>query len=191
MRRGSRDPCVRLESPDDFTGRRILGAFLVVVWCPGPRFFIAVYQLVADNNMSWCYPEICWQKELFHIQAAYPEPEICWLWSYCCCCCCCCWLDAGRLGNGTLGDRRSSIQLLFHQSIIFITPISIRRGTTSSIKHILSKNSFIHYGYLYSASSRLLLRSAPDPCTTIFWPWDLLLKNYKKFFAFYDSFTQA
>src|SRR6218665_1261228 len=24
---------------------------------------------------------------------------------------------------------------------------------------------FIHYGYLYSAPSRLLLRSAPDPCT--------------------------
>src|SRR6218665_1466412 len=26
--------------------------------------------------------------------------------------------------------------------------------------------SFIHYGDLYSAPSRLLLRSAPDPCTT-------------------------
>ena len=26
-------------------------------------------------------------------------------------------------------------------------------------------NSFIHYGNLYSASSRLILRSAPDPCT--------------------------
>src|SRR6218665_1086504 len=26
-------------------------------------------------------------------------------------------------------------------------------------------HSFIHYGDLYSASSRLLLRSAPDPCT--------------------------
>src|SRR6218665_2217438 len=25
---------------------------------------------------------------------------------------------------------------------------------------------FIHYGDLYSAPSRLLLRSAPDPCTT-------------------------
>jgi len=25
--------------------------------------------------------------------------------------------------------------------------------------------SFIHYGDLYSASTRLLLRSAPDPCT--------------------------
>src|SRR6218665_1329657 len=28
-----------------------------------------------------------------------------------------------------------------------------------------SVSSFIHYGDLYSASSRLLLRSAPDPCT--------------------------
>src|SRR6218665_3162479 len=27
-------------------------------------------------------------------------------------------------------------------------------------------HSFIHYGDLYSAPSRLLLRSAPDPCTT-------------------------
>jgi len=27
-------------------------------------------------------------------------------------------------------------------------------------------SSFIHYGDLYSAPSRLLLRSAPDPCTT-------------------------
>src|SRR6218665_139700 len=27
------------------------------------------------------------------------------------------------------------------------------------------RNSFIHYGDLYSAPSRLLLRSAPDPCT--------------------------
>src|SRR6218665_1025868 len=26
-------------------------------------------------------------------------------------------------------------------------------------------NSFIHYGYVYSASARLLLRSAPDPYT--------------------------
>ena len=26
-------------------------------------------------------------------------------------------------------------------------------------------HSFIHYEDLYSASSRLLLRSAPDPCT--------------------------
>src|SRR6218665_1756100 len=26
-------------------------------------------------------------------------------------------------------------------------------------------HSFIHYGDLYSAPSRLLLRSAPDPCT--------------------------
>src|SRR6218665_471058 len=26
-------------------------------------------------------------------------------------------------------------------------------------------HSFIHYGDLYSASSRLLLRNAPDPCT--------------------------
>src|SRR6218665_1606183 len=26
-------------------------------------------------------------------------------------------------------------------------------------------HSFIHYGDLYSASSRLILRSAPDPCT--------------------------
>src|SRR6218665_98956 len=26
-------------------------------------------------------------------------------------------------------------------------------------------NSFIHYGDLYSAPSKLLLRSAPDPCT--------------------------
>src|SRR6218665_2449389 len=26
-------------------------------------------------------------------------------------------------------------------------------------------HSFIHYGDLYSTSSRLLLRSAPDPCT--------------------------
>src|SRR6218665_208681 len=29
----------------------------------------------------------------------------------------------------------------------------------------LGQHSFIHYGDLYSASSRLLLRSAPDPCT--------------------------
>src|SRR6218665_3237299 len=27
------------------------------------------------------------------------------------------------------------------------------------------RDSFIHYGDLYSAHSRLLLRSAPDPCT--------------------------
>src|SRR6218665_2763915 len=31
------------------------------------------------------------------------------------------------------------------------------------VNHII--NSFIHYGDLYSAPSRLLLRSAPDPCT--------------------------
>src|SRR6218665_1882380 len=30
---------------------------------------------------------------------------------------------------------------------------------------MLSMHSFIHYGDLYSAPSRLLLRSAPDPCT--------------------------
>src|SRR6218665_1226999 len=28
------------------------------------------------------------------------------------------------------------------------------------------QDSFIHYGDLHSAPSRLLLRSAPDPCTT-------------------------
>jgi len=35
-------------------------------------------------------------------------------------------------------------------------------------------NSLIHYGNLYSASSRLLLRSAPDSCTAKeqqFWGW--------------------
>src|SRR6218665_3036119 len=31
--------------------------------------------------------------------------------------------------------------------------------------HFLDLHSFIHYGDLYSAPSRLLLRSAPDPCT--------------------------
>src|SRR6218665_1910914 len=30
----------------------------------------------------------------------------------------------------------------------------------------LTIHSFIHYGDLYSAPSRLLFRSAPDPCTT-------------------------
>src|SRR6218665_3189027 len=30
---------------------------------------------------------------------------------------------------------------------------------------VFSIHSFIHYGDLYSAPSRLLLRSAPDPCT--------------------------
>ena len=37
-----------------------------------------------------------------------------------------------------------------------------------SLKIIMCDSSshlFIHYGDLYSASSRLLLRSAPDPCT--------------------------
>src|SRR6218665_40994 len=33
------------------------------------------------------------------------------------------------------------------------------------ITHI-NFHSFIHYGDLYSTPSRLLLRSAPDPCTT-------------------------
>src|SRR6218665_104288 len=38
-------------------------------------------------------------------------------------------------------------------------------------EHLSSSQSliylFIHYGDLYSASSRLLLKNAPDPCTTI------------------------
>src|SRR6218665_518250 len=38
------------------------------------------------------------------------------------------------------------------------------RNTVSEF-HAKAPHSFIHYGDLYSAPSRLLLRSAPDPCT--------------------------
>src|SRR6218665_2315840 len=38
-------------------------------------------------------------------------------------------------------------------------------GKTPSTMDRLQIHSFIHYGDLYSAPSRLLLRSAPDPCT--------------------------
>src|SRR6218665_2163986 len=43
---------------------------------------------------------------------------------------------------------------------------SAHRKTWSAHKYPFQKCfSFIHYGDLYSASSRLLLRSAPNPCT--------------------------
>ena len=46
---------------------------------------------------------------------------------------------------------------------------SLRSVITETCKRLFKittqKRSFIHYGDLYSASSRLLLRSAPDPCT--------------------------
>src|SRR6218665_856200 len=35
---------------------------------------------------------------------------------------------------------------------------------TTELRKVCSFLSFIHYGDLYSASSRLLCRSAPDPC---------------------------
>jgi len=46
-------------------------------------------------------------------------------------------------------------------------------GPTQRIGPLLTLNSmpqyllihYVHYGYLYSASSMLLLRSAADPCT--------------------------
>src|SRR6218665_1496030 len=65
-------------------------------------------------------------------------------------------------------------------------PASVKEGLFSSIQHTLKEACFssmnpasssvilrflyalipfIHYGDLYSAPSRLLLRSAPDPCT--------------------------
>ena len=43
-------------------------------------------------------------------------------------------------------------------------PISVV-PVLSRIVERLVVHSFIHYGDLYSAHSRLLLRSAPDPCT--------------------------
>src|SRR6218665_1639023 len=54
--------------------------------------------------------------------------------------------------------------------------ITLQRIEQREVRHISSHqyllyyigpmHSFIHYGDLYSAPSRLLLRSAPDPCTT-------------------------
>src|SRR6218665_1207264 len=38
-------------------------------------------------------------------------------------------------------------------------------SNTKSYNLLHLTHSFIHYGDLYSAPSRLLLRSAPDPCT--------------------------
>src|SRR6218665_991007 len=47
---------------------------------------------------------------------------------------------------------------------LFIVSTCILTLTLTPISHI-TLHSFIHYGDLYSAPSRLLLRSAPDPCT--------------------------
>ena len=41
-------------------------------------------------------------------------------------------------------------------------------------------HSFIHYGDLYSAPSRLLLRSAPDPCTAKEKSFELTVKAHTK-----------
>src|SRR6218665_1824712 len=46
------------------------------------------------------------------------------------------------------------------QYVLFAMTLLI---TSHDVTHCL--HSFIHYEDLYSASSRLLLRSAPDPCT--------------------------
>src|SRR6218665_961266 len=43
-------------------------------------------------------------------------------------------------------------------------PKTIVLDKISVFKMFLDDDSFIHYGGLYSAPSRLLLRSAPDPC---------------------------
>ena len=48
-------------------------------------------------------------------------------------------------------------EVIFHENLMFIG----RQCSTDGKQF----HSFIHYGDLYSAPSRLLLRSAPDPCT--------------------------
>src|SRR6218665_1672729 len=48
-----------------------------------------------------------------------------------------------------------------NDGLLHMLTLSVNRGN-SLFKGI---HSFIHYRDLYSASSRLLIRSAPDPCT--------------------------
>src|SRR6218665_232095 len=49
---------------------------------------------------------------------------------------------------------------------LFCTLSTLRQAVTLSKCWLIRRQySFIHYGDLYSAPSRLLLRSAPDPCT--------------------------
>src|SRR6218665_3382322 len=49
---------------------------------------------------------------------------------------------------------------------VLISPCLRKSGQSRKSKKLFRFHSFIHYGDLYSAPSRLLLRSAPDPCTT-------------------------
>src|SRR6218665_1420894 len=56
----------------------------------------------------------------------------------------------------------------FPFSLCWCLPVSglfLLQSLPALLNLLLFIHSFIHYGDLYSAPSRLLLRSAPDPCT--------------------------
>src|SRR6218665_1962168 len=65
--------------------------------------------------------------------------------------------------NDSDGDGKTNGQELGDPNCIW------KKGSNSTfitgLSHPGKQYSFIHYGDLYSAPSRLLLRSAPNPCT--------------------------
>src|SRR6218665_3552994 len=75
-----------------------------------------------------------------------------------------------------LGEDFSLNGLTFPNLTLNLRPGGLKRWSIPTwcstaravcIRYAKNRSSFIHvhYGDLYSASSRLLLRSAPDPCT--------------------------
>src|SRR6218665_2229492 len=64
--------------------------------------------------------------------------------------------DGSRLKSGSSREQRLDTSLITHKGML---------GWCGIVLYYIVLYSFIHYGDLYSAPSRLLLRSAPNPCT--------------------------